>query len=101
MTVDTVFNEGMRPVFSDDPSVVRRRLMASHPKEWTKVCIGESGVIVTVTEYLYEEKYRDVLGMLQELLRKQGLAMYQRNPDRFKIHIEATAKRLIERAMRD
>jgi hypothetical protein len=101
MTLDTVFNEGMRPVFVDDPSVVRRRLMASHPEDWTKVCIGETGQIVTVTEYLYEEKYRDVLAMLNELLRKQGLAMYQRNPERLKIYVEASAKKIIERVMKD
>ena len=100
MTLDTVFNEGMRPVFVDDPSVVRRRLMASHPEDWTKVCIGETGVIVTITEYLYEEKYRDILAMVNDLVRKSGLPMYQRNPERLKVYIESSVTKIIERVLK-
>lgn len=99
--VDTIFNEAMHPVFVNEPAEVKRRLRAPHPESWTRVCIGETQQIVTVTEYLYEEKYKDVLAMVQELLRKQGLAMYQRHPERLKVYIESAARKIIERAMQD
>lgn len=96
MAVDTVFNEGMRPVFVDEPEEVMRRLKATHPDSWTKVCIGSSGIIVTVDEYLYKDKYTTTVKMLEELLRKHDLAIYRRSPERLKIYVESTAKKMIE-----
>jgi hypothetical protein len=101
MPADTVFNRDMRPVFVDERSVVRRRLKAGHPEDWVKVCNGETQQIVTITEYLYEDKYEDVLKMVDELLHKQDLAMYRRNPERLAIYKESAVRRIIERAMKD
>lgn len=98
---DTILNVEMRPVFVGDPYDVRRRLLAPHGESWSKVLIGSSGDVVTIAEYLYEEKYRDVIQMINEVLRKSDLAMYQRNPDRLKTFIETTARKIIERAQRD
>lgn len=97
--MDTVFNKFMRPVFSNEPAEVRRRLRAAYSDDWVKVCVGETGQIVTITEYLYEEKFTDVLTMLKELLRKQDLPMYRRNPERLDIHLNSTAKKIIERVL--
>ena len=97
MIVDTVFNHLMRPVFVKPPEEVRRRLQYGYPDDWSKVCVGETQQIVTITEYLYAEKYASVLGTLKELMTKKDLAMYQRSPERFDILLERTARRLIER----
>lgn len=97
-THDTVFNDRMKPVFVDEPHVVKRRLHASHPESWSKVCIGETGLVVTIPQYLHAEKLSDIIMMLDELIRKSDLPMYKRNPARLKIYIESTAIRLIERA---
>lgn len=98
---DTILSEEMRPVFVGDPYDVRRRLLAPHGESWSKVLVGASGEVVTIAEYLYEEKYRDVIKMINEVLRKNELAMYQRNPDRLKTFIETTARKIIERAQKD
>ena len=95
MAVDTVFNEEMRPVFVDEPNEVMRRLKAKFPETWTRVCIGSSGLVVTVDEYLYKDKYTTTVAMLEELLRKHDLAVYRKNPDRLKIYVESTAKKMI------
>lgn len=99
MTNDTVFSEMMRPVFVDTPAEVRRRLKARYPESWTKVCIGETQQIVTVTEYLYSDKYNDVLAVLKDILRKKDLPMYRRNPERLEIHLEVAARKIIERVL--
>lgn len=96
--VDTVFNLHMRPVFVDEPDEVHRRLKASHPDSWVKVCIGETGQIVTIPEYLYKDKYESVIGMIKEVLRKQELPMFRRDPKRLDEFIERTARKIIERA---
>ena len=67
--VDTVLDKKMYPVFVQYPDVDKRRLKAPYNDDWSKVDIGETGQIVTITEYLYEEKYQDFIKMVQELLR--------------------------------
>lgn len=100
MALDTVFNNNMRPVFVEEPETVRRRLTTyPYPTDWVKVCIGETGQIVTIAEYLYLEKYKDVLDMIKELLQKQGLSLYQRDPSRFDRYVERTARKIIERVL--
>lgn len=99
--MDTVYNQQMRPVFVDEPPEVLRRLKSKYPESWTKVCVGETATVVSITEYLYEDKYKNVLGMLNELLRKQDLAMYRRNPDRLKIYVESSARKIIETVLGD
>jgi hypothetical protein len=101
MMADTVFNNEMIPVFVNESATVKRRLKAPYPESWIKVCIGETGIVVTIAEYLYAEKYIDVLAMLNELLRKQDLAMYKRNPDRLKIYVESSARKIIELVLKD
>lgn len=98
---DTVLSNEMNPVFVGDPYDVRRRLLAPHGESWSKVLVGASGDVVSIAEYLYEEKYKDVIRMIQEVLRKNELAMYQRNPDRLNSFIETTARRIIERVEKD
>lgn len=99
MTVDTVFNGQMRPAFVDDPAVVKRRLKAGHPEDWTKVCVGETGQIVTVAEYLYEEKFKEVRRLLKELMRKQTLPVYKRHPERLDIYLDSAARKIIEQVL--
>lgn len=96
-SVDTVFNEEMRPVFVGDPDTVLRRLKSSYPESWNKVCVGETQKIVTIPEYLYRETWGEVVGMLEELLRKQDLPMYRRDPSRLEVYLEVTARKIIER----
>lgn len=100
MTNDTVFSEQMRPVFVDEPSEVKRRLKAPFPESWSIVCIGETQKIVSITEYLYEEKFTDVLGVLKELARKESLPIFRKNPERLDIHLEIAAKKIIERVLK-
>lgn len=101
MAVDTVFNEQMRPAFVGEPAEVKRRLKAGHPEGWTKVCVGETGLILTVPEYLYEVKYAEVREMLKELLRKQNLPMYKRDPERLEIYLDSAARKIIEKVLGD
>lgn len=96
MTADTIFDDQMRVVFNAEPPEVKRRLNAKYPDSWVKVCVGTTGLVVSVEEYLYEDKYRDVLAMLRELLRKHDLPLYRRKPDRLETYLEATALRIIE-----
>jgi hypothetical protein len=99
VVMDTVLNEFMVPVFSNEPTEVKRRLKAGYSETWVKVLVGDTGVVVTVPEYLYAEKYSDILEMLRELLRKQDLPMYRRNPERLEIYLQSTARKLIERVL--
>lgn len=101
MSVDTVFNGEMRPVFVDDPPTVMRRLKAGHPEAWEKVCIGESGIIVTIPEYLYSDKYKTVQQLIRDVLKKQGFTLYKRDPARLDAEIERTARRIIELIQKD
>lgn len=98
---DSILNSEMRPVFVDIPSEVKRRLSVRYPKEWTHVFVGETMTAVTITEYLYEDKFRDVRDMLNELLRKQDLSMYKRNPKRLAIYVDASARKIIELVLKD
>lgn len=99
--MDTALNEFMRPLFTHEPEEMKRRLRAGYSKNCHKILVGETGVAVSVTEYLYEDKYTDVLKMVSELIRKQGLPMYKRDPERLKLYIESTTRKIIERAMED
>lgn len=99
--VDTALNEVMRPLFSHEPAEMKRRLRAGYSKDCHKILVGETGTTVSVTEYLYEEKYKDVLAMVTELVRRQGLPVYKRNPERLTAYIEGAARKIIERAMQD
>jgi hypothetical protein len=101
LVVDTILDKRMYPVFIQEPSVVRRRLQAPYSDEWVKVVVGDTGQIVTITEYLYEEKYKDVLRMVHELLRKKDLPMYRRDPERLRLYVEKAAKGIIERVLKD
>lgn len=96
---DIVCSTNMRPVFVGEPAEVRRRLKAPHPENWFKVLIGETQRIVTISEYLYEDKYDDVVKTLQDLVAKKDLAMYKRDPKRLQTHIERTATQLIKRIL--
>jgi len=97
--MDTVFNEVMRPVFSGEPEEVLRRLRFGYSESWVKVCIGKTGQIVSISEYLYAEKYEMVVKTLEELLRKKDLAVFRRNPERLQEHLERTARKLIDRIL--
>lgn len=101
VTVDTVISKLKRPVFSAEPDMVKRRLRIDYPDNWEKVLIGETEQIVTILEYLYEDKYNDILAMLKELLRKQDAPLFRRDPERLNIYLEAAAKRIIERVLGD
>lgn len=98
---DTVLSTEMRPVFVGDPFDVRRRLLAPHGESWSRVLVGATGDVVSIAEYLYEEKYKDTVRMINEVLKKSELSMYRRNPERLKSFIETTARRIIERAQKD
>lgn len=100
MTFDTVFNANMRPVFVGEPETVRRRLAFPYPTDaWVKVCVGKTGRVVTIPEYLYEDKYDDVLRMIKELLEKQSFSLYQRDPARLDKQVERVARKIIERVL--
>lgn len=101
VVMDTALNEVMRPLFTHEPDEMKRRLRAGYSKDCHKILVGETGVTVSVAEYLYEDKYKDVLAMVKELLRRQDLAMFKRHPERLEIYIEASARKIIERAMQD
>jgi len=97
--VDTVFNTMMRPVFSRPPEEVKRRLKYGYPDDWSAVCIGETQEIVSITEYLYKEKFTEVRNTLKEIVGKEGLPMYKRSPERFEQYLDRIARRLIERIL--
>lgn len=101
MIVDTIFDQYMRPVFSNEPENVRRRLRAPYPETWEKICIGATNQIVTIPEYLYAEKFNMVVKELQELLTKKDLAMYKRDPKRLETHVQRVATKLIQRIQDD
>lgn len=102
MAIDTVFNGEMRPVFAAEPPEVLRRLKSKqHPDTWEKVCVGETGRVITIPEYLYSEKYQDVQRIIKDVVSKSRLTMYERNPARLNVHIERTALRIIELILRD
>lgn len=96
MSVDTVFNGEMRPVFVDDPATVMRRLKAGHPESWEKVCIGSSGLVVTIPEYLYSDTYKTVQQLIRGVMKKQTFTLYKKDPARLDLEIERTARRIIE-----
>lgn len=97
--MDTALNEFMRPLFSHEPEEMKRRLRSGFSNDCTKILVGQTGTVVTILEYLYEEKYNDIMGMLKDLMRKQSLPMYQRNPERLEVYLQGAAKRIIERAL--
>jgi hypothetical protein len=94
--MDTIFDDQMRPVFNNEPEVVKRRLQAKYPENWEKVCVGETGQVVSVTEYLHGIKYTAVRKLLEDLLRRQSLPAFQRNPERLNIYLDSGARRIIE-----
>ncbi|QAY17193.1 hypothetical protein SEA_MADAMATO_75 [Streptomyces phage Madamato] len=94
--MDTVLSGFMRPVFSNEPAEVRRRLRAPYPQGWEHVLIGETKEIVTISEYLYQEKWETAVGMVKELLRKKDLPLYQRNPAKLDEHIERTTRKILD-----
>lgn len=96
--VDTVLNEFMRPVFPGEPEEVRRRLRAPYSQTWAYVLIGETRQVVTISEYVYQEKWDLVVKQLEELVRKAQLPMYQRDSDRMKSHILRATKLILQTA---
>jgi hypothetical protein len=96
--VDTVLNAQMRPVFPGEPAEVRRRLRVAYSETWTHVLIGETMQVVTIAEYIYQEKWDLVVKQLEELVRKAQLPMYQRDSDRLKSHILRAAKLVLQTA---
>lgn len=96
--MDTVLNEHMRPVFPAEPEEVRRRLRAPYSETWTYVLIGETRQVVTISEYVYQEKWSLVVKQLEELVRKAQLPLYQRDSDRMKSHILRAAKLILQTA---
>ncbi|QPX71410.1 hypothetical protein SscP1EGY_12 [Streptomyces phage SscP1EGY] len=96
--VDTVLDEFMRPKFPGEPEEVRRRLRAPYSETWMYVLIGETREVVTISEYVYQEKWGTVVKQLEELVRKAQLPMYQRDSDRMKSHILRAAKLILQTA---
>lgn len=96
--VDTVLNNHGRPMFPGEPEEVRRRLRAPYSEAWTHVLIGETKQVVTISEYVYQEKWDTVVKQLEELVRKAQLPMYQRDSDRMKSHILRAAKLILQTA---
>lgn len=94
--MDTVFNAQMAPVWSNEPAEVMRRLKYGHSDSWAYVCIGSTGKIVSVSEYLYADTYKMVVKELTELLDKKDLAMYRRSPERLQTLVERISRRLID-----
>lgn len=101
MSFDTVFSDRMKPVFTGEPAEVHRRLKARYPDDWTVVYIGASRTVTTIPEYLYKDKLESVIEMIRELLRKQGLPVYLRDPSRFDTYIERVARKIIEKVPED
>jgi len=97
MTVlDTVFNRSMRPVFVGEPERVRQRLKAEHPEDWTRVCVGETQSIVTVSEYLHKEKWDEVVAVINDLAERANKPLYKRDPDRLKSYIQRAARQIFD-----
>jgi hypothetical protein len=95
---DTVFDDNMRAVFSREPAEVIRRLHhGGFPDNWTKVCIGATGVIVSVPEYLYGDLHSGIVKTLWELMEAREKPIYVRDPERFKKQVDRYARKLIER----
>jgi hypothetical protein len=101
MKNDTVFNKDMRVVFSGEPHDVLRRLKYPHPEAWAKVCIGDTGTVVTIPEYLYRDTYKEVQGMLRGLVEQSKRPLYKRDPERLDIHVQQLARKLIELVQKD
>jgi hypothetical protein len=101
MKNDTVFNKDMRIVFSDEPHVVLRRLKHPYPETWSKVCIGDTELVVTIPEYLYRDTYKEVQGMLRGLVEQSKRPLYKRDPDRMDIHVQQLARKIIELVQKD
>jgi hypothetical protein len=86
----------MRPVFPGEPEEVQRRLRSPYSETWTHVLIGETKQVVTISEYVYQETWDDVVKQLKELVRKAQLPVYQRDEKRMETHILRTARRILE-----
>jgi hypothetical protein len=87
----------MKPVFAKEPPEVLRRIRFGTPDDWTHVLIGETQKLVTIAEYLHGDDFKTVLEMLEELIEKKDLALYQRNPKSYTKLIERTARKILER----
>jgi hypothetical protein len=95
---DTVFDDNMRAMFSREPADVIRRLQhGGYPDNWSKVCVGATGAIVSIPEYLYGDLHKGIVNTLWELMEAREKPMYVRDPDRFKTLVERHARKLIER----
>lgn len=96
--VDTVVNKYGRPMFPGEPEEVRRRLRSPYSENWTHVLIGETMQVVTISEYVYQEKWGTVVKQLEDLVRKAQLPMYQRDSERMKSHILRAARSILQTA---
>lgn len=96
--VDTVLNNYGRPMFPGEPEEVRRRLRSPYSENWTHVLIGETRQVVTISEYVYQEKWDSVVKQLEDLVRKAQLPMYQRDSERMKSHILRAARSILQTA---
>ncbi|AXQ61306.1 hypothetical protein SEA_LIBERTYBELL_65 [Streptomyces phage LibertyBell] len=94
---DTIFTDKMKPVFAKPPEEVLRRIRFGTPDDWTFVLIGETQKLVTIAEYLHGDDFKSVLQMLEELIAKKDLALYQRNPKSYAKQVERTARKILER----
>lgn len=86
----------MRPVFPGEPEEVRRRLRAPYSESWTHVLIGETKQVVTISEYIHQEKWDDVVRHLDELVKKAQMPMYQRDKSKLQSHVLRTARRILD-----
>lgn len=91
-----ILDDQMCKVFGGDPDVVSQRLERPHPDHWHSVFVGDKGIAVSIAEYRYGALQKAVVDELKYLLKKKDRPAIQRNPERFEVHIEATASRIIQ-----
>lgn len=94
---DTVFDVNMRVVCSREPADVIRRLQHGFPEDWVKVCVGATGVVVSVSDYLYGDLHGGIVKSLWELIEAREKAAYVRDPSRYEKLVDRYATRLINR----
>jgi hypothetical protein len=96
MAPDTVFDSEMRVVFHKDPETVLRRLKAPYPPVWSSVLVGESQTMMSIVEYVNQEKFEKVLDVVTDLTHKGRLPIFTDRPERLEAHIRKTVRQILE-----
>ena len=95
MTRDTVFDREMNVVANKPAHEIKRRFEVGRiPDSWKYVMIGDTKKVVTVSEYANQEKYAEILKVIEEVLERQATRPYK-GAGR-KLYAERIARKIID-----